>query len=204
MSETVNPHYCLTPEFHLSTGLFDAAIDPATLDMVGNWVEATQGEIEAVLLRVTRASKWKRSMPSRAPNLAPLGQSDPKQPYDRLRHLMSREMGKPYPEAIGAVANCASIFRYYAEMARDEVGKVAGTTQAGPLQYARYQPYGVSAHIMPFNFPILLMWWTVAASLRRAMGGSSSPQRRRHFETLEFMKVFDVLPLTGGLPSGRL
>ena len=78
---------------------------------------------------------------------------------------MTREMGKPYPEAIGEVANCAGAFRYFAEMARDEAGKVAGTTQAGSFQYARYEPLGVSVHIMPFNFPILLMCWTVAASL---------------------------------------
>ncbi|TIP92956.1 MAG: aldehyde dehydrogenase family protein, partial [Mesorhizobium sp.] len=77
--------------------------------------------------------------------------------------LMVREMGKPYPEAIGEIANCAPIFRYYAEMARDDAGKVAGTTQAGSFQYARYEPYGTSVHIMPYNFPILLMCWTVAA-----------------------------------------
>ena len=43
----------------------------------------------------------------------------------RCAELMSREMGKPYPEAIGEVANCAGAFRYFAEMARDEGGKVA-------------------------------------------------------------------------------
>ena len=58
----------------------------------------------------------------------------------RCAELMVREQGKPYPEAIGEVANCAGAFRYFAEMARDEAGKVAGTTQAGSFQYARYEP----------------------------------------------------------------
>ena len=62
-------------------------------------------------------------------------------------------MGKPYPEAIGEIANCAPVFRYYAEMARDEAGKIAGTTQAGSFQYARYEPYGVSRPHHAVQFP---------------------------------------------------
>ena len=85
--------------------------------------------------------------------------------FDAVARLMVAEMGKPYPEAVGELANCAPVFRYYAEMARDQGGVMPGTTQAGSFQFARYFPYGVSVHIMPFNFPILLMCWTVAASL---------------------------------------
>jgi acyl-CoA reductase-like NAD-dependent aldehyde dehydrogenase len=117
---------------------------------------------------------------------------------------MSREMGKPYPEAIGEIANCAPIFRYYAEMARDEAGKVAGTTQAGSFQYARYEPLGVSVHIMPFNFPILLMCWTVAASLAAGNACVVKPAEATTLSTLEFMRVFDGLPgdLIACLPGG--
>jgi acyl-CoA reductase-like NAD-dependent aldehyde dehydrogenase len=117
---------------------------------------------------------------------------------------MTREMGKPYPEAIGEIANCAPIFRYYAEMARDEAGKVAGTTQAGSFQYARYEPLGVSVHIMPFNFPILLMCWTVAASLAAGNACVVKPAEATTLSTLEFMGLFDGLPedLIACLPGG--
>jgi acyl-CoA reductase-like NAD-dependent aldehyde dehydrogenase len=123
--------------------------------------------------------------------------------------LMSREMGKPYPEAIGELANCAPVFRYFAEMARDDAGKVAGTTQAGSFQYARYEPLGVSVHIMPFNFPILLMCWTVAASLAAGNGCIIKPAETTTLCTLDFCRVFKGLPdglvacLPGGADLGR-
>ena len=129
--------------------------------------------------------------------------------FTRCAELMVREMGKPYPEAIGEIANCAPIFRYYAEMARDEAGKIAGTTQAGSFQYARYEPYGVSVHIMPYNFPILLMCWTVAASLAAGNACIIKPAEATTLSTLDYMQVFRSLPaglvscLPGGAETGR-
>jgi acyl-CoA reductase-like NAD-dependent aldehyde dehydrogenase len=108
--------------------------------------------------------------------------------------LVTREMGKPYPESVGELANCAAVFRYYAEMARDDGGKVAGTTQAGSFQHARYEPIGVSVHIIPFNFPLLLMCWTVAASLACGNGCIVKPAPATTLGTLEFMHVFRALP----------
>ena len=92
----------------------------------------------------------------------------------------------------------------YDEMARDEAGQ-GGGTNAGRLDcISRYEPYGVSAHIMPFNFPILLMCWTVAASLAAGNGCVIKPAEATTLSTLEFMKVFDVLPagLVACLPGG--
>ena len=206
MFDTAKPSYFLTPEFHPSSGSAHPVIDPATLEEVGLRADVTPGEIDAVLTRVNAAqATWKKlDAKSRAQILHRLAGRIEANDMTDCAILMSREMGKPYPEAIGEVANCASIFRYYAEMARDEAGKVAGATQAGSLQYARYEPYGVSAHIMPFNFPILLMCWTVAASLAAGNGCVIKPAEATTLSTLEFMKVFDVLPagLVGCLPGG--
>jgi hypothetical protein len=100
----------------------------------------------AVVAEANAAQKpWKRlDARSRAAALHRLADSIQHGDVHDVAVLMVREMGKPYPEATGELANCAGIFRYYAEMARDEAGKIAGTTQAGSFQYARYEPYGVS------------------------------------------------------------
>lgn len=105
---------------------------------------------------------------------------------------------------MGELANVAPIFRYYAELARDDGGHVAGTTQIGSFQYAKYFPYGVSVHIMPFNFPILLMCWTVAASLAAGNAVIVKPAEATSLCTLKFMEHFRALPpglvscVTGG------
>lgn len=127
-----------------------------------------------------------------------------------VARLMTLEMGKPFPEAVGELANVAPTFRYFAEMARDEAGKIAGTTQTGSFQFARYEPYGVSVHIMPFNFPILLMVWTVAASLAAGNACVLKPAEATSLSTLKFMEHFArILPpglvscLTGGAETAQ-
>ncbi|MDQ0314021.1 aldehyde dehydrogenase family protein [Amorphus orientalis] len=206
MSDSTSPRYFLLPDYWESAGSVSPVIDPATLETVGGRVSVTEAEIEDVLERVNAAQKeWARlDAKSRAQTLHRLANRIEAADVTECAILMSREMGKPYPEAIGEVANCAPVFRYYAELARDEAGKVAGTTQAGSLQYATYAPYGVSVHIMPFNFPILLMCWTVAASLAAGNGCVIKPAEATTLSTLAFMELFDALPddLVACLPGG--
>lgn len=211
MTDATAPRFYLAPTFHPTTGAVHPVIDPATQEVVGQRAEVTGAEIDHVLRRLNAAQvDWAAlDAKTRARHLHALANRIEAADMRDCAILMSREMGKPYPEAIGEVANCASIFRYYAEMARDEAGKVAGTTQAGSFQYARYEALGVSAHIMPFNFPILLMCWTVAASLAAGNACVIKPAEATTLSTLKFMEMFDGLPaglvacLPGGLAVGR-
>ncbi|MCL6708507.1 aldehyde dehydrogenase family protein [Pseudomonas sp. R2.Fl] len=204
--EPSQPVYFSGSAYRPATGKTIDVIDPATLAKVGVFAETTAGEIEAVLTTVTAAQKsWaKLDAKSRATLLHRVANRIEATDMRFCAEIMSREMGKPYPEAIGEVANCAGAFRYFAEMARDDGGKVAGTTQTGSFQYARYEPLGVSVHIMPFNFPILLMCWTVAASLASGNGCVIKPALATTLSTLIFMDVFADLPegLVACLPGG--
>ena len=193
-------------DFRNASGKVNDVIDPATLARVGVFAETTPDEIEAALDTATAAQKaWaKLDAKTRATILHRVASRIEATDMRRCAETMSREMGKPYPEAIGEVANCAGAFRYFAEMARDDAGKVAGTTQAGSFQYARYEPLGVSVHVMPFNFPVLLMCWTVAASLAAGNGCVIKPAPATTLSTLIFMEVFADLPegLIACLPGG--
>lgn len=206
MADVTLAAFFVSPRLLCSTGQVYDVIDPATLGVVGQRAEVTHAEIESALAAVTAAqSQWKQIDPkSRSTQLHALAHRIETADLTACAHLMSQEMGKPYPEAIGELANCAPVFRYYAEMARDEAGKVAGTTQPGSFQFAKYEPLGVSVHIMPFNFPVLLMCWTVAASLAAGNGCVVKPAEATTLSTLEFMKVFAELPdgLVACLPGG--
>ncbi|PSJ62873.1 aldehyde dehydrogenase family protein [Pseudaminobacter soli (ex Li et al. 2025)] len=200
------PAFFVNPEYRPMAGGRRPVIDPATLESVGAIASATDHEIDAVLTAAAKAqATWKKlDAKSRAKHLHAVANAIEAADFTGCAELMVREMGKPYPEAIGEIANCAPIFRYYAEIARDEAGKVAGTTQTGSFQYARYEPYGVSVHIMPFNFPILLMCWTVAASLAAGNACVIKPAEATTLSTLDYMTVFRSLPegLVSCLPGG--
>jgi acyl-CoA reductase-like NAD-dependent aldehyde dehydrogenase len=199
------PAFFINPSYQPTSGARRHVIDPATLQTVGAIAVATEAEIDAALTAATKAQKaWKTlDAKTRAKYLHGVANAIEAADFTRCAELMVREMGKPYPEAIGEIANCAPIFRYYAEMARDDAGKIAGTTQAGSFQYVRYEPYGVSVHIMPYNFPILLMCWTVAASLSAGNACIIKPAEATTMSTLDYMAVFRVLPegLVSCLPA---
>lgn len=206
MTGILNGRYFISPDFPVSAGKTRAVTDPATLEEVGQRAVVTPDEIDAALSAVTTAQRGWAALDAktRAKHLHDLARHIESADLSHCAIVMSREMGKPYPEAIGELANCAPVFRYFAEMARDDAGKIAGTTQAGSLQFAKYEPLGTSVHIMPFNFPVLLMCWTVAASLAAGNGCVIKPAEATTLCTLEFMKVFAVLPdgLIACLPGG--
>ena len=199
--------YFVTPGFETSaSGERVDVIDPATLEIVGQRLLTDADTIRAVIARANAAQQpWARlDAKTRASALHRIADSIERADPRDVGVLMTREMGKPYPESVGEIANCGAVFRYYAEMARDEAGKVAGTTQAGSFQYSRYHPLGVSVHILPFNFPVLLMCWTVAASLAAGNACIVKPAEATSLCTLEFMRHFEDLPagLVACLPGG--
>ena len=199
------PSFFTNPDFRPMAGEKRTILNPATLETVGFAAAATDAEIDAVLTAATAAqAEWKRlDAKTRAKHLHAVANAIETADLSWCAELMVREMGKPYPEAIGEIANCAGVFRYYAEMARDEAGKIAETTQAGSFQFARYEPYGVSVHILPYNFPILLSAGRSPLRSPPAMPASSSRPRRRPFRRSN-IDVFRSMPpgLIRFLPGG--
>ncbi len=189
--------YFVTPDFKTALNSRCAeVINPATLEVVGERLICDDITlIEVVELANTAQKKWATlDAKTRANALHRIADSIECADPSDVGVLMTHEMGKPYPESVGEIANCGAIFRYYAEMARDDAGKVAGTTQTGSFQYSRYHPLGVSVHIQPFNFPVLLMCWTVAASLAAGNACIVKPAEVTTLSTLAFMSHFRDLP----------
>ena len=186
-------------------------INPSTLQPCGRIADASAAEIDRALASAEAARPvWARlDAKTRAQCLHAVAQSIESTNKHDVGRLMTLEVGKPYPESVGELANVASVFRYFAEIARDDSGKIAGPIQPGSFQYARYFPYGISVHIVPYNFPILLMAWTLAASLAAGNVAIVKPAEAGSLCTLKFMEHFRLLPpgvvnlLTGGAGVGQ-
>ena len=88
---------------------------------------------------------------------------------EKLARLESEDVGKPMTLARGDVAVCARYFEYYGAAA----DKVHGETipfMNGHSVMTFYEPHGVTAHIVPWNYPLQMMGRSVAPSL--AMGNA--------------------------------
>ena len=206
--DPLRPTHFANSKWQPLTGPARDVIDPATLQVVGRITDPSSGEIDNVLQLANSAQVGWAALDakSRANYLHQLANHIEAANPQMVAALMSREVGKPYAEAVGEMANIASVFRYYAELARDDGGQVAGTTQSGSFQYQRYFPYGVSVHILPYNFPLLLMAWTVAASLAAGNAVVIKPAEASTLSTLAYMQHFCVLPpgLVSCVPGGAM
>ncbi len=81
-----------------------------------------------------------------------------------IAHVMTTEMGKPFAQAKGEVAKCATGFRWFAEHAESMLTDEEVAVDAS-LGLITYQPLGAVLAIMPWNFPL----WQVVRFLAPAV-----------------------------------
>lgn len=212
MSRFEKPWQFLAGRLSPAKGAPRDILDPHDLSKVGVIADATAEEVEAALSAAQKAYEGWSALDgkTRANALHRVADAIENGDLATVAVMMTKEMGKPFPEAMGEIANVAPIFRYCAELARDEVGKVAAPIQPGSFQYSRYFPYGTSLHIVPYNFPILLLSWTLAASLAAGNVTVVKPAEATTLCTWLFLEIISqALPegtvngLSGGAQVGR-
>jgi betaine-aldehyde dehydrogenase len=184
--------------------------DPATEIAIAHYADATADEVEAAVAAAARAQRqwWAMGALDRANALHRVAA--------RLVEIsatagecLTREMGKPFRESNWEIGASASSFRYYAELARHDQGRVSGPVIAGQLQMTIKEPLGTVVSIVPFNFPVLLFGWQAAAALAAGNAVIVKPSELTSLTLLLVMEAFDELPrglvqtLTGGAETGR-
>ena len=90
----------------------------------------------------------------------------------------------------------ARVFRFYAELARNDRGRVIPSSEPdGQLNMVLKQPYGVIGCIVPWNYPILLLMWKLAPALAAGNTVVIKPATQTPLTTLEMMEeCFSHLP----------
>jgi aldehyde dehydrogenase (NAD+) len=83
---------------------------------------------------------------------------------DEIAATLSLEAGKPLWEAHIEVAGAARYFEYYGNQAETMEGKSI-PLGAKYLDFTIYEPYGVSAQIIPWNFPLEMVARSLSAGL---------------------------------------
>ncbi|MEV7121704.1 aldehyde dehydrogenase family protein [Kitasatospora griseola] len=73
--------------------------------------------------------------------------------------------GKPVAEAAGEIAEVADLFRFYGGAVRAGTSPAAGDYLAGHQSWVRWEPVGVVAAVVPWNYPLLMAGWRCAPAL---------------------------------------
>ncbi|MFE5140011.1 aldehyde dehydrogenase family protein [Streptomyces fagopyri] len=73
--------------------------------------------------------------------------------------------GKPEAEARGEVEQSADVLRFFAGALRTGTSPAAGHLLPGRESWVRWEPLGVVAAIVPWNYPFLMTMWRAAPAL---------------------------------------
>src|ERR1700704_735586 len=149
------------------SGAQTEVLDPATNRPIARVPSGTREDVNAAVDAARRAFEspgWRDLDPSKRGRLLWLLGQQVRDRFEALSHLESLNVGKPLREAKGDVSFVYKLFEYYAGIA----DKIQGDTIPVPgarLDYTLREPLGVTAHIAPWNYPLLLACRGIAPAL---------------------------------------
>ncbi|NND92072.1 MAG: aldehyde dehydrogenase family protein [Granulosicoccus sp.] len=118
---------------------------------------------------------------------------------EQLARLESIDVGKPLTQARADAAALARYLEFYAGAA----DKIHGATipyLAGYTAYTLREPHGVTAHIIPWNYPMQIIGRSVGAALAMGNAAVLKPAEEACLTALAFADI----AREAGLPAGAL
>jgi acyl-CoA reductase-like NAD-dependent aldehyde dehydrogenase len=184
-----------------------AVTDPASGDLVGLAEDGMPGLVqEAVTAAADAQPTWAADAEGRVAAMSAAADRIDSH-LEELAVLLTREQGKPLPEARREVGRAAIWLRHYASL--DLAEEAIRDDPERSIRVVR-RPVGVVAAITPWNFPISLLAWKLAPAFRAGDTVIAKPSPYTPLTTLLLGAILqDVLPpgvlsvVTGGADVGE-
>ncbi len=119
---------------------------------------------------------------------------------DEIASTLTKEQGKPFPEALGEVKFSSAVLRYYAGLSPTISGRRVSLSDPTEFGFVLKQPVGVCVAITPWNSPVVLMVVKIAPALA---GGNTIVVKPASSTPLAYLMVCDLI-CKAGLPKGAL
>jgi betaine-aldehyde dehydrogenase len=182
-------------------GTCSPVVDPSDGSIVTEVDVATDDQVQAAIAAARRAfdrTDWPRT---------PTG--DRAALLDRVAGLLERDLdelaaaetantGKALRESRQDINDVIRVFRYYADLADKEAGRLVVTNIPTAISRIVYEPVGVCGLIGPWNYPLLQLSWKVAPALA---AGNTIVMKPAHFTPLTAIHLTRLLA-EAGTPAG--
>ena len=140
-----------------SSGETYEVINPANEEILGHASKASAEDVEKALKSAQQGFEvWKKTTPWQRSYILRRIADKMREKQDVLAKWMTLEMGKPLNEAKGEVNGAADIFEWNAEETKRIYGQTVESRFEDTRVHVYYQPVGVVAALVPWNFPLVL------------------------------------------------
>jgi betaine-aldehyde dehydrogenase len=120
---------------------------------------------------------------------------------EEFAHTETLDTGKTLVESRIDVDDVAAVFRYYADLADKDAGRLVDTGQPDVLSRVVHEPVGVCALITPWNYPLLQLSWKVAPALAAGNTIVIKPSEVTPLTTIKLVELLDELELPRGVAN---
>jgi acyl-CoA reductase-like NAD-dependent aldehyde dehydrogenase len=193
-------HHVVDGRLHASAdgATFDT-IDPSTEEPIARVARGGPAEVDEAVAAAGRAmlGPWSALTPQeRGALLFRLSDLVLAHKHE-LAYLETRDVGKPFSGSLGDIDGVVATLRYNAGAA-DKIGGDVIPLGRGYVDFTELEPVGVTAHIVPWNFPLGMAIRSLAPALAAGCTAIVKPAEQAPLSTLRFME----LVAEAGIPPG--
>ena len=183
---------------HVPSLLTYANIDPATGSQLGDIARAGADEVDRAVHAAAKAQKeWKRSSPEQRSRLLIATAAVITANRDDLARIESEDTGKPLTQAYADVDVCARYFEFYGHTIESYYGHAIPMAEDMHV-YTRREPFGVTGHIVAWNYPLQLIGRAAATSLATGNCAVAKPADETPRSTVRLAELIHSV----GFPAG--
>ena len=184
-------------------------INPATEEIIGKASKATSVDVNKALKSAEKGFKvWKKIAPWQRAYIIRKIADLMRAKSEVLARWLALEVGKPLAEGIGEVNGAADIFEWNAEETKRIYGQIVESRFENTRVHVYYQPIGVVAALIPWNFPIVLTARKISTALAAGCSVICKPDVITPGCVMEMMNIINeagtppgVVNLLSGDPS---
>ncbi len=174
-------------------------INPATEEVIGKASKAGEEDVNKALKSAEMGLEvWRKTPPWQRAKIIRKIADLIREKTDILAKWMTLEVGKPLAEAAGEVGGAADIFEWNSEETKRIYGQIVESRFENTRMYVKYDPVGVVAGLIPWNFPIILASRKISTALAAGCSVICKPDVITPGSVMELMNIVNE----AGVPPG--
>jgi acyl-CoA reductase-like NAD-dependent aldehyde dehydrogenase len=182
-----------------ASGRCFATVDPASGDVIAEIPAGAAADVDRAVAAAKAAllGDWRTALPAERGRILYRTAALIRQEATRLARIETLDCGKPLRESKGDIETAARYFEYYAGIADKMQGD---TIPLGPdfVSFTLHEPVGVTAHVIPWNFPLVTTARGVAPALACGCTAVVKPAEQTPLTAIILADLLD----RAGLPKG--
>ena len=182
-----------------SSGETYDVINPATEEIIGKASKANSADVQRALISAEKGLQvWRNTSPWERSKIIRKISELIRQRVDALSKWLTLEVGKPLTEGPGEVGGAADIFEWNSEETKRIFGEINQSRFPNTRIHVIYQPVGVVAALVPWNFPVILASRKISTALAAGCSVICKPDTITPGAVMELVNICKE----AGVPDG--